>query len=306
MSTPALFVGDVSWDTTVQAERMPAPDEKVVAGRCVEDVGGVAANAAVACSLAGGTAILYSSIADDAPGASVRLALAGRGIDSRLCTTEGMTTRAIIILDDCGEKRLFLAPGAAMYPDEETLTSLSLDGVGWVHTALYDHRLAKVLIDRCRRAGVRWSIDLEPATIPPAIDSIATHISGCQTVMLNLRASATLGPNAAHILLDMGAAEVIETLGAEGARLHRAGTEPIRVTPEGPSGPVVDTTGAGDAFAGWYIAERISGTSTELALGRAVNAASQSVRFVGGSASYQTRSTLLDLFPAPPTEERPR
>lgn len=306
MSTTALFVGDVSWDTTVQAERLPSQDEKVVARRCIEDVGGVAANAAVACSLAGGTAILYSSIGDDAPGASVRLALSGRGIDSRLCATEGRTTRAIIILDDLGEKRLFLAPGAAMYPDEATLTSLSLDGVGWVHTALYDHRLAEVLIDRCRSAGVRWSIDLEPATIPPEIDSIASHLSGCQTVMLNLRASAMLGPNAARVLLDMGAAEVVETLGAEGVRHHRAGAEPIQVAPARQTEAVVDTTGAGDAFAGWYVAERVSGTPLELTLGRAVHAASQSVRFLGASASYQNRSTILELFSVPPSEERPQ
>ena len=87
-----------------------------------------------------------------------------------------------------------------------------------------------------------------------------------------------------EILLSAGVKEVIETLGPEGVRWNDIGS---RVhLPLTHFHPVVDTTGAGDALAGWYIAGRLLGLSTLDALGEAVAVASYSVGRLGGVGSY--------------------
>lgn len=290
----ALFVGDVSWDTTVVADRIPAPDEKVVTREFMESAGGVVANASIACALAQSNVTLMSTIADDVAGDAVRAFVLAQGIDANFEVTDGVTTRAVIILDPHGEKRLYLIPGAHMYPSVKAVESMSLDGIGWVHTALYDYEASARLVERCRGASIPWSIDLEPASIPKDPAMLARHISGCRTVIVNARASAELGLHGIDILLQLGAEEVIETLGADGARLHMAeNRSSITARPEMLRVPVIDTTGAGDAFAGWYVAERLRGATQVVALERAVAAATLSVSKLGASASYPSRADVI-------------
>lgn len=300
----ALFIGDVSWDTTVLAPRMPEPDEKVLAELCVDAVGGVAANSAVACAMAGTDVVFYSTVADDAGGESVASALEHLGLTARLETTGGATARAIIMLDDGGEKRLFLYQGHRMYPSVAAAATLPLDGVRWMHTAVYDAESAATIITRCSEASIPWSIDLEPATIPRDLALLSPHLDGCQTVMVNARASAAVGPDVVERLFALGVKEVVETRGPDGVRMHRPGIEATDVRPPALASPVRDTTGAGDAFAGWYVAERVRGSSIELALQRAVSAASHSVQFLGTSASYPMRSEILGVPHDPSTKER--
>jgi ribokinase len=293
VTSSAVFIGDATWDTTIYADAMPQPDEKVVVEVCLDSVGGVAANAAMACSIAGVTARLHSTVADDLPGQAIAKELARRGLDVHLETTKGASTRGLIVLDAAGEKRLFLYPGDRMYPSVDHAQQLSLDGVGWVHTALYDLDSAAAVIGRCRDASIRWSIDLEPATIPANLDALRRHIAGCEAVIVNQRARHAIGADAVGRLFELGAASVVETLGADGVRMHRAAGVPIVVQPAPLASPVVDTTGAGDAFAGWFVAERVLGTSIELALERAVIAAADSVQHVGASVSYRARADIF-------------
>jgi ribokinase len=290
----ALFVGDVSWDTTVLADRLPEPDEKVVIDKLVENIGGVVANSAIACALAGASVGLIAPVASDSAGAAARAAASQYGVDAQLEATGGATTRAIILLDGDGEKRLFLVPGAQMYPSSDVIESLVLENVGWMHTALYDHPIAARLIQRCREVGIPWSIDLEPATIPSDIGQLAEHLRGCQTVIANARATERLGPNAVDTLFHLGAQEVVETLGPEGVRFHLPGRPPMMVRPLPRTAPVCDTTGAGDALAGWFVAERMRGSTHEIVLAHAVAAASLSVGSLGASTSYPR---YADLYP---------
>jgi ribokinase len=287
----ALFVGDIGWDTTVVVDRLPDPDEKVHTDRFIEDVGGVVTNAAVACALAGVPTRLACPLPDDLAARAAAAALAARGVTLLPERTDGPTCRVVVLLDPSGEKRLVLAPGASMYPSPAGVAALSLD-VEWVHTALYDARAGADLIARCAAAGVPCSVDLEPATLPADLDALEDLLRGCRTVFLNARASAVVGPDRLHVL---GIPEVVETLGPAGARLTTsAGVVDVLAPSLGR--PVLDTTGAGDALAGWYVAERVRGASPHDALRTAVAAASVSVGAIGAAASYPTRHELLALL----------
>jgi ribokinase len=286
----ALFVGDVSWDTTAVVDRLPERDEKVHTDCLTEDVGGVVTNAAVACALAGVRARLACPLPDDLPGRSAATTLASRGVAVEGEPVPGPTCRVVVLLDPSGEKRLVLAPGTSMYPSLAAVAALSLDAA-WVHTALYDLAAGTDLLARCAAAGVPCSVDLEPATVPADLAALEPVLATCRAVFLNTRATALLPPAR---LVAVGVPEVVETLGSAGARLMTP-DETVDVQAPVSARPVRDTTGAGDALAGWYVAERVRGAAPLDALRTAVAAASFSVGAVGASTSYPTRELLAQL-----------
>jgi ribokinase len=295
MTSPqVIFVGDVGIDTTVLLHSVPAPDEKVVADELHEATGGVVANAAVAAARAGARVSLLTTAGDDIAGRSIPARLAGEGIDVHVEQSAKATCRAIILVDGGGEKRLVLAPHSAMYPSVHAVEALDLTAAAWLHTAAYDRPACARLIERCRTAGVPVSIDLEPATMPGGLADLHHHLSGCRTVFLNERAAAMIGPDAVDRILALGAAEVVETLGPRGVRLHHDGAT-VTVEPPHIDEPVVDTTGAGDALAGWHAARRAAGDSAVEAMRLAVVAASLSVRRVGAVSSYPGPEPVLAL-----------
>jgi ribokinase len=281
----AVFAGDVSLDTTVVVDHVPEPDEKVHASALVEDVGGVVANAAIACRLAGARVALLAAFGDDLAGEICQSRLQTRGIEPYAVKRPGTTSRALITLDAHGEKRLVLATGVSLAPDERACLDVDLTDAAWLHTAAYDLAATTALIDRCRAAGIDWSLDLEPATLRDGLAPLRPCLDGASTVFVNSRAAAMLGSGPTGTLLALGVARVIYTLGAMGARL-RSATDDVLVDAPISAEPVVDTTGAGDCLAGTFIAALCSGQQAVDALRQAVTAASLSCRQLGGPASY--------------------
>jgi sugar/nucleoside kinase (ribokinase family) len=76
--------------------------------------------------------------------------------------------------------------------------------------------------------------------------------------------------------------EVVLKLGADGALwCSRGNASGVRVPATPPVGPVVDTTGAGDAFAAAWLAARAAGEQAEPALRISTRAAATVVTRVG-------------------------
>jgi ribokinase len=286
------FIGDLSWDTTLHVDHLPGMDEKVFTRDWVEDVGGVITNAAVACANAGAEVLLFSTVGDDLVAKFAKNMLAEKKIDSILENTGGVTTRVFIIIDSSGEKRLVLIPGENMYPKLLDLKIETVETFSWVHTALYDFESSIQIIAKCRELKIPWSIDLEPATIPRHILDLGPYLKGCQTVIINSQAVKLLGENHRQRLFALGVREVIETRGEFGAVLYQQEKPELKVIPNQSLEPVLDTTGAGDAFAGWFVAQRVLGKSLIVSLELAVLAASLSVRALGGNASYPSISSV--------------
>jgi ribokinase len=284
-----LFVGDVAIDLTMTVRRLPEPDEKLVVDAASEAPGGVVANAAVACARAGANVRLVIATGDDLAARFVVERLSAAGLSVSVRAAAGLTCRAVSLLEPHGEKRLLLYPGVSMFPGREQIDETALDDVGWVHAAVYDRLAARRLIDRCRCRGIPWSLDLEPTTFPLGIDELAGHIDGASTVFCNVRAALAIGGDVAELLLGMGAACVVLTCGSNGAVLCTAGSRvPVRTPP----GEIVDTTGAGDCLAGWFVAERLAGSGPVTALRHAVAAATISCAAAGAQASYPARAAV--------------
>jgi ribokinase len=285
----ALFAGDGTLDLTLQMPRVPEPDEKIHVNAASEAAGGVAANAAVACAMAGQAARLLIQAGADEAGGRMLAEIAARGVDVSAATWAGETCRVVILIEPHGEKRLLLYPGSSLYPSLSQAEAVVLDDVGWMHTVIYDPAVAAVLIARCRVAGIPWSIDLEPATFADGIEKLAPHLAGAAVVFCNGRAVAALGPKAVSTLHGLGARAVILTEGPAGATW----CEGVEATHLGaPAVIPVDTTGAGDCLAGWLVAGLMKGLSKGEALGDAVLAASFSCTKAGAQLSYPSLSDL--------------
>lgn len=285
----ALFVGDISLDTTLQLGHIPQPDEKLHVRIDNESAGGVISNAALACRLAGGHAVLAIETGDDLFADSLLATLQQAGIEIISRKMPGRTCRAIVLIEPHGEKRLLLEPGVSLYPSLEWVQSLSLEGIEWVHTAVYGEG-AGYLIEQARLAGCKWSLDLEPATFTGGIASIAPLLKGAEVVFCNQRALDQLGDHPVQQLLEAGVKAVVSTLGAKGARYDSATGQAEARYPLMPK--LVDTTGAGDCLAGWYIACQLAGNPADVALKEAVFAATYSCERAGAQPSYPTRQQL--------------
>ncbi|MBB3455000.1 ribokinase [Rhizobium sp. BK313] len=303
MSKIALFVGDVSLDLTMVADHLPAPDEKVHVDHASEAPGGVVANAAVACARTGASVKALLQMGDDAAADVAATGLRERGVDVEFDTVPGRTCRVVVIIEPHGEKRLLLDPGVSMYPGHAAIERVDLADIGWVHTAVYGDA-ARLLVEKCRHAGVSWSLDLEPASFPSGIQTLVEMIDGASVIFCNDRAAAAIGGDPVAMLLALGAKAVIRTLGPIGAQFNAA--DQIFDVSAPKLASVIDTTGAGDCLAGWFIGETIAGLTAEAALKAAVVAATLSCQALGAQDSYPNQTEVAAVLnqglPVPKTK----
>ena len=284
-----LFVGDLSWDMSFLTPHVPDPDEKVHVHDFVEGLGGIACNAAVAARRAGADVTFVGVRGTDPLSLGAATALDASGIDARLAVRAGSICRVVTMIEPHGEKRLLLYPGVSLYPETDELGQIDWARVNHLHTAIYGAS-GPALISAARDHGTTWSLDLEPSTFPNGIADLAPVLEGAEVLFLNDRAADAIGGDVVSTLLGMGARSIVRSRGPQGAT-WTDGHDTVAV-PAPATGTIVDTTGAGDCLAGWYLAGLARGLPPHAALKDAVHAASLSCRAVGAQAGCPTQHEL--------------
>jgi 2-dehydro-3-deoxygluconokinase len=138
----------------------------------------------------------------------------------------------------------------------------------------------------------------EAARFTGGADLVFASLADCRALF------GTDDPEAAlDLLTEMGAAEVVVTAGAGGASVSAGGVR-LHVPAVPPAGRV-DATGAGDAFAGAYLAWRSAGRPPDAAARAAARVASQTVTFAGalprpGAPEWRAMDTLLSSMAREP------
>ncbi|WP_375260735.1 ribokinase [Palleronia sp.] len=297
------ILGIFAADTAYRASRLPRIGETVLGEGFALNPGGKGSNQAVAAARAGGDVAFLSKIGRDTFGALARRTWDEAGVAFAGDETDDPTGAAFIFVDaQNGDNAIIVNPGAA-----GTITPADLDR--WGPTI----RGAKVFVtqleqplDAARRgleiaraAGVRTV--LNPA---PAADLSDEMLALCDLVTPNESEAALLtglsvtGPAdaeaAARALRARGAGAVIVTLGELGALYHDGDT--VLHIPALTSGPVVETTGAGDAFNGGLVTALAAGQSIERALRVASATAGLSVTRAGAAPSMPTREEIDRLI----------
>jgi ribokinase len=250
--------------------------------------GGSAANAAAWLAAAGTEPILIGCIGDDERGRQAREELRMAGVDARLAVDPDLPTgTCIVLVAPDGERTMVPDAGANDALKAEDLPDELLEPDVHLHVAGYallregSREAARAAIRRATEAGMTVSVDPSSSALLSA--DFLDWAEGAGLLLPNApEARALTGeadPERAASALAERFGGVVVTLGPEGA-LWTDGAELVRVPAE-PVEAVVDSTGAGDAFAAGYLAARTGGAHVKDALKAACTLAARAVATSG-------------------------
>ncbi|MCV7433280.1 ribokinase [Mycolicibacterium bacteremicum] len=237
--TRVCVVGSVNMDLVFTVEALPGPGATVLASTLLQSPGGKGGNQAIAAARAGAQVSFVGAVGSDAAAADLLAHLEDNGVDTAGVAQLPMPSgTAGIIVDGAAENMIVVAAGANAHLSlnspqvrdvvagcEVLLVQLEIP----VETALTAARIA-------RDAGAVVVLNASPVGADPTILAQLAELT--DLVIVNETEARQWGwpvPN------------LVTTLGARGATLRTASGE---VHVGAPEVEPVDTTGAGDVFAG--------------------------------------------------------
>lgn len=315
MNAPLLVsVGYVSVDTVGMVDVMPQRTDRITARQVSKHIGGPAAGVAVAASALGSPfevdAELASVVGDDDDSHWAMDLLARRGVRVRAVRRPqwGRLSRCIVIVEASGHRTRINEhleiDGAELSPH------LSKEpGRRRRHLHFEGYQVIGILplLPDLRLAG--WTASLHDTGLPESHISAAgfTELSRVVDIfVINRRtASAVLGMgdySTSGLVEEFGRfwrslkgqCEVVVTLGVEGAAVFAPGTSSGVIVPALPV-DIVDGTGAGDAFTGAYLAQRLHDEVPCRAARRACIAASLNMTVEGAQGRLTSTSEIGEL-----------
>lgn len=262
MKVGVSILGIFVADTAYLARRMPAVGETITGSGFSVGPGGKGSNQAVAAARAGSPVSFISKIGRDTFGDMALRTYAEAGVTPKIVQMDDLPTGAafIYVNDQNGENAIIVYPGAA--------GSIGVDDVEAARQTIEASRIfvtqleqpaaaAQRALEIAHAAGVITVFNPAPAeAFPDAIYPLCDYIVPNETEAAALvgfeLTSADDARRAGDVLLKKGARTVLITLGARGVLLHNDSQSVL--VPAMASGPVIDTTGAGDAFVGGFSA----------------------------------------------------
>jgi ribokinase len=275
-------VGSVNLDQSFTVQALPLPGETVLASSLSHSPGGKGGNQAVAAARAGASVDLVAALGDDAAADQLRAHLRGNGVGlDGTVTVPGPSGAAVIVVDGAAENTIVVAPGANAH--------LSMAAPA-----------ARSAIARADVVLLQLEIPIETALAAARIGRDAGAV-----VIVNASPSRSDAGNLAEavdvvVVNEAEAREwrwpvehLVVTHGPDGASYR--GQEQFFTVPS-PSVEAVDTTGAGDVFAGVLAAEWLSGPAT--ALRRACAAGALATLTPGAGDCAPTTEAVDDVLDA--------
>lgn len=286
MAEPAeiLVVGDLINDIVVVPNEEPRLDTDTLSS--VRQVGGgSAANTAAWIGYLGGKCRFVGRAGKDAVGHHTAL-LKRHGVRATIQGDKTRPTGSIVLLVDGERRTMFTERGANVALDCD---AVAIGGAKWLHLTGYSlfgavdegASFARLVA----RAGVPISITIGSTGFIAdyGVERFRAAIAGVTVVFANLAEGRLLtGLDEPADVADALAAEfpvVALTLGSEGVILVTEGAPPIQLAIE--VAPMVDPTGAGDAFAAGFLLEWVRSGDAVAAVRHGVAAAASAVSVIG-------------------------
>jgi sugar/nucleoside kinase (ribokinase family) len=270
-----VVLGDLMVDVVARASGPPARGSDTPAAISVSG-GGSGANVAAWAAWLGTPVVLVCRVGDDRRGQEAVADLRAAGADVRATVDGGRPTGTCVVLVEPGGERTMLPDvgandGPPDLPDDLLAPGAHVHAIGYTLLRRGSGPGAIAALDRACGAGMTVSVDasswalLAPGALPPA-----------DLLLANEDEAARLEPIA-------GFGEVVIKRGAAGAR-WTDGRETIEVPAQ--AAEVVDTTGAGDAFAAGLLSARLAGVGPREALEAGCRTAAAAVARVGARPGY--------------------
>ncbi|MHC9539021.1 MAG: carbohydrate kinase family protein [Vulcanimicrobiota bacterium] len=244
----AVVLGALSLDRYVVVRAFPEEDSMVFADSRMLFTGGSGANIAVNLAISGLSTHFFCGTGDDASGLTLISKLEQNAVKVHADKREGSSAETLIIVDRNGKRRIISFGGNALY-DGEIDKSVEADLV-CVADAFPEKALQFFKhYEGCRKIYVPGGCGLYFGS-----EHIRRVAAKSDITILSSPESVSIGSG-----FDSISTVVIVTRGAEPTEIFcRDGKMSVPVEPV--QGEIIDTTGAGDAFASGFIVEyRVSG-----------------------------------------------
>lgn len=317
-----VICGSLHQDHLAQVPEFPVPGESAIVDNDSRALGGKGANQASAVAHAGVRAVMVGTVGED-PAADLVLAeLSANGVDAHSVQTtwDEPTGTAYIAMTPEGDHMVFVSRGANTVTDPLEFTEEIAEADVLLAQGELRPEATEQLGMIANLHGTRFILNLAPVTVvtPTLIDSadpLIVNETEAWEILRKLGAAEGIRrgdlPSQIDSLLQYCPSVVI-SMGDKGCVYARAevdGGDGIvwhQPSLTVPAEEIVDTTGAGDAFAGTIAAELARGGSAERAVALGTAAGSLAVRSLGATSSYADQETLEATVAAPDFPQRRR
>ncbi|RTM10414.1 MAG: ribokinase [Hyphomicrobiales bacterium] len=301
---PVVILGVFVADTAYRADRQPRMGETILGNSFKLGPGGKGSNQAVAAGKLGADITFLTRLGVDAFADMAKQTWRDAGVKSAVIDTPDSYTGAayIFVEEGSGNNAIIVSPGAAMLispADIEAHAGLIRSAGVFVTQLEQPIDAALKALEIARGAGVTTILNPAPAaSLPDRIYTLCDYVTPNETEAEGLTgikvSSIDDARRAADALLAKGVGAVIVTLGEKGALLHtKTRSEHVGAVN---AGPVVETTGAGDAFNGGLAAALAKGVEPLEAMRFACAVAGISVTRPGTAPSMPTLQEVEALL----------
>lgn len=279
-----LNFGSLNYDFVYQVPHMVRPGETLSSTGTEVFCGGKGLNQAVALRKAGGNVCLAGAVGEDGENILNYCRDFGLNVD-QVRRVPGKTGHAMIQIDAQAQNSILIFGGAnRSHTPSDITAALEAYGPGDILLLQNEVNCVEALVEQAGKRGMK--IVLNPS---PWDDSLkAVDLSGVSVFLINETEGAGITgcKDPREILAVMGemfpGAETVLTLGADGCYYQKGDRQ---VYQKAILTEAVDTTAAGDTFAGYYIAGMLKGNPIEERLLHCAAASSIAVSREGAAAS---------------------
>ena len=291
-------VGSINADLTSRVKRHPNPGETLLGSGGGITAGGKGANQAVAAAYLGANVAFVGAVGKDPYVEPALKHLRDSGVDlSHVAEVDDTTGLAIITVSDDGENTIVVIPGANAHVDsafvQERTAPIEQADIVLLQGEIPADGFAAAVASASGRVIVNLApvVEVDKKALLAADPLLANeHEAGLILDQLGVKASSDAPKDLAQSLIDAGFNSVVLTLGAEGALVANGGELVDIPTPKVTA---VDTTGAGDAFAGALCARLLAGDELVQAATFAARVGATSTLRNGAQDSYPKEADVL-------------
>lgn len=261
-------------------------------------MGGNGANTAFALAVLGTPVRLLGWVGKDRAGSALLRKLSRAGVDTSFVQRSAAPTPATVsLVNEHGDRFLLHAPGASLeaFAEPPELADPLLEGIGRLHLAnLFAipglRRHGAGLLRTARQKGLRTSLDTGWDQHGRWMEDLGPALEWTDLLFVNREEARELAgtenlAEAARIFAARGVRAIVFKLGAAGSAVWREGE--LALVPAFEVA-VADTTGAGDCFAGAFLAALGRGLRWEEAARLANAAAALTVAELGATEGLRS------------------
>lgn len=251
-----IGLGALNYDKLYVVTKIAKAGEEVGIKKVRESPGGSAANTIFGLARVGVKTGFIGAVGNDKEGEIILRDFANEDVDiNRIKVLNGNSGIAIGLVDDEGERSLYIYSGVNDEFDVSNIDMEYMGGAKFLHMSSFvDRRQLEMQISLIERIKTRVSFNPGMSCSKFSLDTLKPIIEKSEVIFVNYEEMGSLTNSdyegGSKLLLELGAKTVATTLGRRGCYVTNGKSAHLISSCKT---NVVDTTGAGDAFATGFL-----------------------------------------------------